>query len=266
MNNNTIVSIPFHGTTITAAQIDGEPQVALRPACESMGLDYSAQYRRLSRTAWATVAMTATVGADGKNRDMVMVDRRTFTMWLATIAATRIKNDDARQMVEAFQAEAADALDAYFNDGGAINPRADEHQLNALMFQARAQMELIQAAQGLIHPDHLEAKARVVLARGLGEHAELDPASRPLYTQDYLKERGIKGKKLAATAGVFGKRVKAAYIEKYGVEPEKYPLNVKNGQTRNVLAYTERDRPLMDGVWATYYGDTDAAVLTLDLA
>lgn len=266
MNNNTIVSIPFHGTTITAAEVDGTPQVALRPACESMGLSYSGQYDRLKRTAWACVRVTRTHDSSGRQQDMVMIDRKTFTMWLATISASRIKSPDARQMVETFQAEAADALDAYFNDGGAINPRATEHQLNALMFQSRAQMELIQAAQGLIHPDHLEAKARVVLARGLGEHAELDPATRPLYTQDYLKERGIKGKKLAATAGVFGKRVKRAFMDKHGVAPEKYPLNVKNGQTRNVLAYTERDRPLMDQVWSTYYGSTEAATLSLDLA
>lgn len=141
-----------------------------------------------------------------------------------------------------------------------------DHQIRSRELRSQSQLEMMQAAKGLIHPDHLEAKARVVLARGLGEHAELDENRRPLYTQDYLKERGIKGKALASTAGMFGKRVKAAYVERHGVEPEKYPLNVKNGQTRNVLAYTEQDRHLMDEVWRQYYGDTEPSAPELDLA
>ena len=266
MNNNTIVSIPFHGGTILALEADGAQWVAPRHVCDTAGIAWQPQHDKLRSKSWAVVTQKVTTGRDGKSYEMTMIDRKTFTMWLATIDTNRVKDPSARKLIEAYQSEAADALDAYFNDGGAINPRANEHQLNALMFQSRAQMELIQAAQGLIHPDHLEAKARVVLARGLGEHAELDPETRPLYTQDYLKERGIKGKKLAATAGVFGKRVKQAFMDKHGVAPEKYPLNVKNGQTRNVLAYTERDRPLMDQVWATYYGSSEAATLSLDLA
>lgn len=261
-----LVQIPFHNQHITAALVDGKPHVALRPLCESIGLDYSGQRQRLERTSWATVGVMPTVGADGRSRNMVMIDRRTFTMWLATIDTSRLKSEQTRDLVEEYQREAADALDAYFNNGGAINPRATEHQINSLIYQSRAQLELCQAAKGLIHPDHLEAKARVVLARGLGEHAQLDPSRAPLYTQDYLKQRGITGKALSSMSGVFGKRVKAEYVKKYGTEPEKYPLNVKNGQTRNVLAYTEADRALMDRVWEAHYGETDSSVPMLDVA
>ena len=243
-------SIPFHGTTISAAQDGGTIRVALRPACDAMGLDFSSQRKRLERTPWATVVMMTTVGADGKDREMVTVDRRTFTMWLATIDTTRLKSDRARNLVETFQREAADALDNYFHNGGAINPNATEHQMRALMFQTQAQMELCQAAKGLIHPDHLEAKARVILARGMGEHAVLDEARRPLYTQDFLKEKGLSAKQLRSKAPTFGKRLKAAYIEKYGVTPEKRPMNLSNGQVRDVLAYTNQDRDLMETVWA----------------
>lgn len=242
-------SIPFHGTSIAAAK-DGETiRVALRPVCEAMGIDYTAQYRRLERTSWAVVAMMAMTGADGKTYEMVTIDRRTFTMWLATIDTTRLKSERARNLVETFQREAADALDNYFHNGGAINPNATEHQMRALMFQTQAQMELCQAAKGLIHPDHLEAKARVILARGLGEHATLDPNRAPLYTQDYLKEKGLSTKNMRRMSPTFGKRLKAAYIEKHGIEPEKRPMNLTNGQVKHVNAYTEADRPLMDTVW-----------------
>lgn len=138
--------------------------------------------------------------------------------------------------------------------------RATERQINAAIFQARAQMELCQAAQGLIHPDHLEAKARVILARGMGENAELDQDRRPLYSKDFLKEKNLGEKRMKSIAGVFGKRCKAAYIERHGVEPGKYPLTLSNGQTRDVLAYTEADRDLLEQVWTDYYADPQLEV------
>lgn len=249
----TLIPIPFHGGSIQAVRDGDDVLVAIRPVCEVVGLDYSAQYRRLHRQPWATVAMTAAVAADGKTRELAMVDRRTFTMWLATIDTGRIKSDAAREVLVQYQREAADALDRYFHEGGAINPRADEHQINALIFQSRARIELLQAARGLVRDEHLEAHARCVLAAGLGERAELDPATRPLYAQDYLREKNLGGKRIGAIAGMFGKRLKAAYIEAVGCPPERYPLSLGNGQVREVNAYTEGDRPLMDKVWATYY-------------
>lgn len=246
----TLDLIPFHGTTISAAQDGGTIRVALRPACEAMGIQFEAQYKRLGRTPWAVMSIMDMVGADGKTYEMVTVDRRTFTMWLATIDTTRLKSDRARNLVETFQREAADALDNYFHNGGAINPNATEHQVMSIIYQARSQMELCQAAKGLIHPDHLEAKVRVILARGMGEHAVLDEARRPLYTQDFLKEKGLSAKQLRSKAPTFGKRLKAAYIDKHGVAPEKRPMKLSNRQVRDVLAYTNQDRDIMEAVWA----------------
>nr|WP_253690541.1 Rha family transcriptional regulator [Corynebacterium ulcerans] len=128
-----------------------------------------------------------------------------------------------------------------------------EHQVNALMRQSQMQMELCQAAKGLIHPDHLEAKARIVLARGLGEAPEINPATRPLYTADFLKSKNLSTKRMKSIAPMFGKRMKAAYVLANGKDPEKYDLSLSNGQVRQVNGYTEADRPLMEQVWDQYY-------------
>lgn len=242
--------IPFHDTEIIAQQIDGIPYVALKPVCESLGIDADSQAKRLKRQPWAVTVITTATGADGKHYDMTMVDRRTFTMWLATIQTSRIKNDAARDLLTAYQCEAADVLDRYFHEGVAINPRASEHQANALLFQARAQMELCQAAKGLIHSDHLEARALAILDRATGEHTE--PANPILYTQDFLKSKNLSERRRKSVQGVFGKRLKRAYIERHGREPGRYPLTLPNGQTRDVCAYTEADRPLMEQVWMNY--------------
>lgn len=245
------IPVPTIDAPLTATQVDGKIQVSLRHACETIGLDFSNQIRKLRGKSWAGVVMITTPSAGG-NQLTAMIDRRTFTMWLATIDANRV-SEQARPIVEAYQAEAADALDAYFNKGGAINPRADEHQVNALILQARSQMELCQSAKGLIHPDHLEAKARVVLARGLGEGAELDPARAPLYCKDFLASKNVSRARIASIASRFGKKAKKAYVEANGIEPQKYPLTLPNGQTREVLAYTEADRPLLEEVWQENY-------------
>lgn len=64
--------------------------VALRPVCDSLGLDVHSQRHRLQRQSWAVVCMTHTTGADGKTYEMTFIDRRTFTMWLATIDTGRL--------------------------------------------------------------------------------------------------------------------------------------------------------------------------------
>lgn len=248
--------IPFHDTEIIAQQIDGIPYVALKPVCESLGIDADSQAKRLKRQPWAVTVITTATGADGKHYDMTMIDRRTFTMWLATIQTSRIKDNSTRDLLTAYQCEAADVLDQYFNEGAAINPNAEEHKLMATIHHCQAQMELAQASKGLIHPDHLEAKARIILAVGMGERPEIDAAHRPLYTQDYLRSKNLSAKRMKSVAGTFGKRTKKAYIQKFGREPMKYDLNLPNGQIRQVCAYIEADRWLLDEVWNTYYAPT----------
>ena len=252
--SNQLVTIPVPGTSspIMAVQHDGTEWAAARHICEALGIDWAGQFTKLKKKAWARVELISMHDSSGRKQEISMVDRRTLTMWLATIDTNRI-NEAARPTLEAYQLEAANALDSYFHKGGAINPRAEEHQLNALLRQSQMQMELCQAAKGLIHPDHLEAKARIVLARGLGEAPELDPATRPLYTADFLKSKNLSAKKMKSVAPMFGKRMKALYTLEKGQEPEKYDLTLPNGQVRQVNGYTEADRPLMQRVWDQYY-------------
>ncbi|MFC9892141.1 phage antirepressor N-terminal domain-containing protein [Nocardia sp. NPDC127579] len=258
---NSLVRIPIPGTdqTLLATTLGGKPFAALRPMCEALGIAYSAQLQKLRTKSWATVSISNTVASDGKSREMAMIDRRTISMWLATIDENRVA-DDARPTIQAFQREAADALDAYFNDGGAINPGATVDQLDALVVRAIAQANLIAALRGIIDPKHLEAKARAVLARGLGELPEIAPRDVPLYVSDYLKGRGLASDMIAAKASGFGKRLKGLYIAEHGDAPQKAFQELPNGTVREVFAYTEADRPLFDQVWNRHYeGVTRAA-------
>lgn len=253
VQSNALTPVPVPGTDrpIMAAQFDEHPEVALRHACDAIGIDYSKQLRKLKAKPWAVVALRSTTGADGKTYEMAMIDRRTFTMWLATIDTNRV-NESARPILEAFQAEAADALDAYFADGGAINPSASPDQLDTLVAKATGQIQLLRAAEGIVDARFLEAKARIVIARGLGEAPEIEQQDRPLYVQDYLKSKGLPSELVRAKSSGFGKRVKGHYTFVNGDAPQKHFQEV-DGRPREINAYTESDRPIFDHVWSTYY-------------
>lgn len=119
--SNDIVEIPFNGSMMIAQKSDdGEIYAALKPICENIGIDFNGQKQRLDRTPWATMCVMHTVAADGKRRCMTAVSRKTLTMWLATIDTNRLNDERARHNVTVYQQEAAEALDQYFNEGGAI--------------------------------------------------------------------------------------------------------------------------------------------------
>lgn len=144
------IPVPGSDATLVATLVGGKPFVALKPMCEALGIDAWTQQRKLNGKSWATTSMMTAVAADGKPREMFMIDRRTMTMWLATIDENRVA-EAALPTVRAFQAEAADALDAYFHDGQAINPRGNLSTFDVL----RAQIDQIEAA----HRTAEEAKA-----------------------------------------------------------------------------------------------------------
>lgn len=240
-----------------------EHLVALRPACEQLGIDYSRQLKKLRGKHWAVVALKPTTGADGKTYQMTMVTRDTFTMWLATIEPSRVKDEDARDKVIAFQKEAVAALDSYFHEGGAINPRATEDQLDRLTRIANARMQLIERAKGIIQADYLEAQARIVLAEGMGREPELDEAKLPLEVDGYLRERGIKPGHSREVRSAFGNRLRSLYIAEYGERPRKAPKDVA-GSIRQVNTYTQEHRPLFDRVFVLM--GLDQAELELDAA
>lgn len=81
---NETVAVSFHGCELLARKADTGYLVALKPICRNIGIEYSGQVQRLKRQPWATVGIIPTVGADGRDRDMFAIDRKTLTMWLAT--------------------------------------------------------------------------------------------------------------------------------------------------------------------------------------
>jgi hypothetical protein len=111
-----IVHIPFHGGEVVAVMNGNKPAVVLKPAIEHIGVDYWTQVEKLRSRSWATTSQSPVVAEDGKVRDMVTVDLRTFLMLLATIDERRV-NEAVRPTLIAYQNEVADVIEAWFTRG-----------------------------------------------------------------------------------------------------------------------------------------------------
>lgn len=243
-----IVRVPFNGDEILAVNHNGRPHIILKPAFEAIGLDADRQIAKLQTQPWATTAVTAVVAGDGRVRQMIAADVRTFLMALAAIPTSRVA-EHVRPKLVAYQSEVADVIEAYWTRGGAINPRATENQLADIINRAKAQADVLAALRGIVDPAWLEAKARHVAARALGEEPEIDPATRPLTVGEYLADRGVRGAELRSMATGFGRRVKALYRAQHSRDPKSVERFV-DGALRSVAGYTEADRPLFDAVWS----------------
>lgn len=141
---------------------------------------------------------------------------------------------------------------SYSLPGAAPAPSAEDRALT----RARQLVEIHMLAQGAVSPDHLEAKIRIILAQARGEHPEIEASARPLYVQDYMREKGASRKNIRRYAPTFGKLVKEAYTAEHnGDAPGVYLQETSSGQVREVCAYTEADRPLLDRIWNERYAE-----------
>ena len=133
-----IVRVPFHGTELLTAEVDGAPHIVLRPAIEALGLDYSTQRAKLMRRSWATVGQSPTVASDGKVRQMMTVDVRTFLMLLATVDENQVP-EHVRPLLVAYQREVADVIESYWTKGAAVRPGVTpgpEHEVPQTLAEA----------------------------------------------------------------------------------------------------------------------------------
>lgn len=235
-----LIRVPFHGDEILTVNIDGKPHIVLKPAIEAIGLDYWSQVEKLRGKSWARTGLVPVRDSAGRTQETTVADVRTFLMLLATVDERRVAKDVAPKLI-AYQAEVADAIEAYWTKGVAVNPRVDVEEA--------AKVIAIFASAKVGDPGYWDAKARQLTGRVLGEAPAYDQESKPLTVSIYLEGRGIRGKEARSLAPVFGKQVKAAYVKQY----DELPPTIEDLVGRHmvqVAQYQEKHRHLFDQVWA----------------
>lgn len=111
-------------STITVAVVNkqqiqiisnGEKLVPLRPICDALGMDFSAQLQRLKRDEilGSVMVMITTTGSDKKQYEMVTIPFKFVFGWLFTIETSRVK-PEAKEAVIRYKMECYDALYNHF--------------------------------------------------------------------------------------------------------------------------------------------------------
>jgi len=92
-----------------------EQLVAVKPVCEILGVDFSAQRAKLKEHPLygSTMVLSTTVGGDGKEREMVCIPLRYFPSWLFSINPNNVKEEIRDKLLE-YQIKCNDVLYNYF--------------------------------------------------------------------------------------------------------------------------------------------------------
>ena len=114
-----IVTVNFRGDQLYGFENDDGVFVALKPIVESMGMDWSAQYRRVTRDPILKegIAMMATPFTRGGDQEAVCLKMDLVNGWLFTIDSSRIKDDAVREKVILYQRECYGVLFRHFYKG-----------------------------------------------------------------------------------------------------------------------------------------------------
>ena len=94
---------------------EAEMLIPIKPICEALGIDYSGQIKKVKEDDFlsSTVVLSTTVGADGKDREMVCLPYEYVFGWLFTINPKNVK-PGAQEAVAKYRIECYDVLFRHF--------------------------------------------------------------------------------------------------------------------------------------------------------
>ena len=114
-------TIEFYGDTLEVVDMKGQPGVTARRLVENLGLDWSTQLEKLQDPLFNCGHMPA-VGADGKQREMLVLPVDRLPAFLFSINPKKVR-EDLQEKLARYRLECAGVLYNYWAKGYAVNPR-----------------------------------------------------------------------------------------------------------------------------------------------
>ena len=114
-------TIEFYGDTLEVVDMNGQPGVTARRLVENLGLDWSTQLEKLQDPLFNCGHMP-TVGADGKQREMLVLPVDRLPAFLFSINPKKVR-EDLQEKLARYRLECAGVLYNYWAKGYAVNPR-----------------------------------------------------------------------------------------------------------------------------------------------
>lgn len=119
-----IITVNFRGDDLYGFENDDGIYVALKPIVRAMGLDWSAQLKRVKRDPILAkgMAMMATPYGLGGDQEAVCLKMDKVNGWLFTIDSSRIADPETRERVQIYQEECHNVLFKHFYKGASEEP------------------------------------------------------------------------------------------------------------------------------------------------
>jgi hypothetical protein len=119
---NTLIQVPFYGDTLEAVKTkDGEVLVHFKRVCESIGVDYASQLRKMRERSWCVFVDLTTQLQGDQNRRVTMITLESLPMWLANINELKVAENVNSKLVR-YQRDAKNVLSAWFLGISSENP------------------------------------------------------------------------------------------------------------------------------------------------
>ncbi|WP_410685885.1 phage antirepressor N-terminal domain-containing protein [Avibacterium paragallinarum] len=114
--NTQLQTIQFHNQSLVTFEQNGTHYTAMKPICENIGLDWTAQAQRLKRDEIlnSTMVIITIVAEDGKKREMLCLPIQYLNGWLFGIDVKRVK-PEIRETLITYKRECYQALFDYWN-------------------------------------------------------------------------------------------------------------------------------------------------------
>lgn len=241
MTDATLIPFQYKDAPVRTVWIDGKPWFVLVDLCSVLHLSNPGQV--VSRLGDGVTSSYPIADSLGRIQDTTIVSE-------SGMYRVVLRSDKPEAL--AFQAWITEEVLPSIREKGSYSlPGVTPTTTTSFETQAR----VLDILKNIIAKDYLEAKARIVAARAMGDTPEIEASARPLYIQDYLRGKGATADEVTRFASAFGRYVKKAYKAERGVEPGKRFDETPSGQVREVCAYTETDRPIFDRAWSESYAN-----------
>ena len=105
----------INGISLQVVADEREQLVAVKPVCEILGVAYQSQQAKLKEHPifGSTITLSVTVGADGKEREMLCIPLQFFPGWLFSINPDNVREEARERLIE-YQLECNKVLFDYF--------------------------------------------------------------------------------------------------------------------------------------------------------
>ena len=135
---------------------NGEKRVAIKPICEALGIDHSAQISKIKNDPilGSTMGLSTTVGADNKSREMQTIPFMFVFGWLFTIDPRNVKPEAADAVIK-YKLECYKALYDHFTQANRF-----------LEEKEKTRTEIIsQLQEAELQADHAKEKVKLLKSK-----------------------------------------------------------------------------------------------------